>query len=288
MLKRILIILAKSKKFRKFLHNQMPFLSRMYTAGRNIEDAVDAARGINAAGMKVIINKLGEIIESKEHSHKITEEYMQIIKSIHEKNIRADISVKPTSLGILISEDLFRNNLEKIVGEATKNSIFVWVDMEEPEFVNSTIRIFEELYIKHKNIGLCLQSYLPRTNEDIENILSRKARIRMVKGVYIIAGENTIHDKNTVRERMLKFSVQLLKNKGDHAIATHDEEIIKFIKQVAKRYDIDKNSFEFQFLYGRKKNLQKKLAEEGYRVNVYLPYGGSWINYYLRRLDERF
>ena len=265
----------------------MPFLSRRYTAGKNIDDAIVVARSINMEGMKVTINKLGETIKDKEHSQKIIGEYLQIIKLINEKNIMADISMKPTNLGLLIDQNLFKNNLEKIATEAEKNNIFVWVDMEEPDLVHNTIRIFEELHIKHKNIGICLQSYLQRTDEDIENLLSRNARIRMVKGVYLIPDEATIHDKNIVRERMLKFSVTLLKNKGNHAIATHDEEIMKFIKQVAKRYDIDKHSFEFQFLYGRKKKLQKKLEEEGYKVNVYLPYGGSWINYYLRRLEER-
>ena len=287
MLKKILLLMAKNRKFRNFLHNQMPFLSRRYTAGKNLDDAIAAARGINMEGMKVTINKLGETVKGKEHSQKIIEEYLHMIKLINEKNILADISIKPTNLGILIDHNLFKSNLEKIVEEAEKKDVFVWVDMEEPDLVHSTIRIFEELHLKHKNIGICLQSYLQRTDEDIENLISRNARIRMVKGVYLMPDESTIHDKNIVRERMLKFSVMLLKNKNNHAIATHDEEIIKFIKQVAKRYDIDKHSFEFQFLYGRKKKLQKKLAEEGYKLNVYLPYGGSWINYYLRRLEER-
>jgi proline dehydrogenase len=158
--------------------------------------------------------------------------------------------------------------------------------MEEPALVHDTIRIFEELHMKYKNIGICLQAYLPRTDEDIENLLSRNARIRIVKGVYL--SEDVIHNKTAIREKMLKFSIMLLKNKGNHAIATHDEEVIKLIKQMAQTYSIDKNSFEFQFLYGRKKHLQKKLVEEGYRVNVYLPYGKAWINYYLRRLGERF
>jgi len=266
----------------------MPFLSRKYTAGENIDDAIAAARGINLEGMKVIINKLGEAVKNKEQSQKITEEYLQMIKVINEKNILADVSIKPTNLGLLIDQNLFKKNLEKIVQEAERKDVFVWIDMEEPELVHSTIRIFEEFHLKHKNIGICLQSYIQRTDEDIENLLSRNARIRIVKGVYLIPDEATIHNKNTVKERMFKFSVMLLKNKNNHAIATHDEEIIKFLKQIAKRYDIDKHSFEFQFLYGRKKKLQKKLAEEGYKVNIYLPYGGSWINYYLRRLEERF
>jgi len=235
-------------------------------------------------GMKVTINKLGETVKDNEHSQKIVEEYLQMIKPINEKNTLADISIKATNLGMSIDQNLFRKNLEKIVEEAERKDVFVWIDMEEPELVHTTIRIFEELHIKHKNIGICLQSYLQRTDEDIENLLSRNARIRIVKGVYL--SEDAIHSKNTIRERMLKFSTTLVKNKNNHAIATHDEEIIKFLKQIAKRYDIDKHSFEFQFLYGRKRNLQKKLVEEGYKVNVYVPYGKSWINYSLRRLWE--
>jgi len=278
--------MAKNKDMRNFIHNQAPFLSRKYTAGESIEDAIRITKKLNSIGIRATINKLGEDVSKIDKIDETVHEYLQTLDQISELGLKADIAVKLSTLGLAHDEKTCRNNLREIVKIAKERNVFVWVDMEEPEFVEATVEIFEHTQHDYNNVGICLQAYLPRTDDDIKWLLKKNARIRMVKGVYL--NEGVIHDKNIVRDRMMKFSIMLLKNKSHHAIATHDEEILKLLKQLSNTYAVSENNYELQFLYGMKVKLQQRLLNEGHDVNVYLPYGHSWTRYTLRRLGERF
>lgn len=265
----------------------LELIAKRYIAGRTIEDAVRAARELNGFKLSAIIDNLGENVRSPKEAEGTVGEYSALLDAIRKENIDSTVSLKLTHLGLDISEDLAKKNAEAIIKKAVEDKNLVWFDMEGSAYTQRTIDIFLELKKKYPNVGIAIQTALLRSAADIKTLIENNAGVRLVKGAYKEPAQTAFQEKKDVDANFSKLMKELLL-KGNHpAIATHDEKLIKEAIAFAKENNIPKERFEFQMLLGIKRGLQKKLAEEGYHVGVYIPYGTNWLPYTMRRLRER-
>lgn len=262
-------------------------VTRRFIAGENIDDAIVAIKELNALGISATFDHLGESTTSAAEAEADVREYFKVLRRIDETGVNSNISVKPTQLGLDISEDLCHNNIRRIVEEARRYGNFVRMDMEGSDKTDATLRIFYALRSEFDNVGIVLQAYLYRTEKDLEKVMEMKARVRLCKGAYDEPPEVAFPEKKDVDDNYVKLMKKLLKSGVYHGLATHHERMIQETKEFAAREGIGKDQYEFQMLYGVRRDLQLKLAEEGYRVRTYVPYGEYWYPYFMRRLAER-
>jgi len=282
MLKELLLSLIKDRRIRSVMEKEAFF--HKFIAGHGLDDAASEVKRLNKEGFSATLNALGESVRNKKDAEKFVNNYLKILDKIEKQNLDANISVKLTAIGLLVSDRCCRKNIGKILQRAEKTRNFVWIDMEEARYAEKILKIFFFAKKKHKNVGVCLQSYLYRTSRDVKLVAGP---VRIVKGVYAEPENVAFHDKSVVRQRFLNFSRYLMRNAKFTAIATHDKELIGAVKNYAKEKGIRKNRFEFQMLYGMNTRLQKQLLREGYAVRIYAPYGIKWIRYYARRVGEK-
>ena len=262
-------------------------IANNYVAGINPQDVLNKTKFLNNKGYEITIDLLGEHISDNNTVNKITEIYLNLLKSIKEQDLRANISVKPTHIGLHIDVNTFRNNAEKLVSSALKMNNFIRFDMEDTSTTNNTINIIKELNKKYENIGTVFQAYLKRTYSDLSYFLNDKINLRLCKGIYnespLVAYKN--YDK--INKNYLKIVELAFKKNSYICFATHDLFLIEEIYKLIKKYNVSTNKFEFQVLYGvpMKGWLQKHL-KNNYKVRVYLPYGPQWYEYSIRRLKE--
>ena len=268
-------------------------MAERFVAGDTVEDAVAAARELNRADLSVSLDFLGESVASREEAEAATDMAVHILERIASEGIDANLSIKPTQLGFDIDEDFCRANVERVLQRARElgdgeGEIFVRLDMESSEYTERTVALVEALWADgFQNVGTVLQSYLYRTPEDLERMLELGARVRLVKGAYKEPEAVAYPDKADV-DRMFVEEMRTLLARGHYpAIATHDEAIIDATRRFAWEHGVSKDAFEFQMLYGIRRDLQTRLREEGYNVRVYVPFGSSWYPYLMRRLAER-
>jgi proline dehydrogenase len=268
-------------------------LAERFVAGDSLEQAISVARALNESGMSVSLDYLGEAISSREEAEAATEVAIRTLEAIAEHGIDGNISIKPTQLGLDIDEELCRANIRRVLERAHElgdgeGEIFVRLDMEASEHTERTIELVEHLWeAGYRNLGTVLQSYLRRTPEDVRRLVELGSRVRLVKGAYKEPATEAYPDKPDV-DRMFVEEMQQLLERGNYpAIATHDEAMIDATRRWAFEKGISKKDFEFQMLYGVRRDLQTRLREEGYNVRVYLPFGDSWYPYLMRRLAER-
>lgn len=262
-------------------------VTRRFIAGENIDDAIKEIQELNKLGITATFDHLGESTTSEAEAESDVREYFRVLRRINETGVNSNVSVKPTQLGLDISEDLCKRNIRRIVEEAKRYGNFVRMDMEGSDKTDATLRMFYELREEFDNVGIVLQSYLYRTEKDVDEVLRRGARIRLCKGAYDEPESVAFPEKKDVDDNYVKLMQKLLKSGIYHGIATHHERMIQATKDFAAREGISKDAFEFQMLYGVRRDLQLKLAEEGYRVRTYVPYGEYWYPYFMRRLAER-
>ncbi|CAN5756179.1 proline dehydrogenase [soil metagenome] len=268
-------------------------LAQRFVAGETLDDAIRAARNCNHLGLTASLDFLGESVSSREEALEATEMAIRSVEAIVDNRVDGNISIKPTQLGLDIDEQFCRENVERLLARAaqlgaSEGEIFVRLDMESSEYVARTVALTESLRAAgFKNVGTVLQSYMRRSPDDIRRLSEIGTRVRLVKGAYKEPASVAFQDKADVDAQFVREMKQLLENGTYPAIATHDEKMIEATRHWAFERGIAKDAFEFQMLYGVRRDLQQRLREEGYNVRVYIPYGNSWYPYLMRRMAER-
>lgn len=287
-LRKFFLFLSNSKLLTRLAQKYgLRFGASRFVAGETIEEAAEKIKKLNEKGLCVTIDYLGEFVDDAEIAKKRTDETVRAIEVIAREKLDSQVSVKMTSMGLDISHDLVMENMRKILDAGKKHNVFVTIDMEDYERCQKTLDIFEELKKEYDGVGTVLQAYLYRTVDDIEHLNQYKPNLRLVKGAYKESPEVAYPDKKDVDENYKKIIKMHLLNGNYTAIASHDDAIINFTKEFVKENDIPNDLFEFQMLYGIRNEAQEKLAKEGYKMRVYVPYGRDWYGYFMRRLAER-
>jgi len=283
------LYLSKSERFKSFLSRFKSFnnVTRRFVAGEDLTDAVEAIRNLNRQGISASFDHLGESITSEAEIHKEVDEYVRVLESIHATGLDSNVSVKLTQLGLDVSPDLCYSNARTLVEAALKHDNFVRIDMEDSPKTDETLQIFRRLRTEFENVGIVIQSYLYRSEKDIEDLLKLGARIRLCKGAYQEPPTVAFPDKADVDANYVKLTKLLLSSGIYHGIATHDENMISAAITFAREQAIAPDKYEFQMLFGIRRDLQAKLVRDGYRMRVYVPYGEYWYPYFMRRLAER-
>lgn len=282
------MFLANNQSLNKLAKKHgLKFGGRRFVAGETINSGIDVTKALNNDGMMVTLDHLGEFVDSEEEANIMADNCMKALESITKEKVNANLSLKLTSMGLDISQDLCLQNMQRILEFAQENHHFVRIDMEDYAHLERTLNIYYELRKTYDNFGLVIQAYLYRSEEDVRALSKLNTNLRLVKGAYKESSEVAFPDKKDVDENFKKLIRLQLENGNYAAVATHDEKIIEFTKQFVKEHQIELDQFEFQMLYGIRPELQKKLVQEGYRVRIYVPYGHDWFGYNMRRLAER-
>ena len=254
-------------------------------AGTNIEETINSIKELNAHGISCTVDNLGEFVYKREEATEAKEQILEIIEAIHENNADAHISLKPTQLGLDIDYNFCLENLREIVGTASKYDMFINIDMEDYSHLQPSFDLLDELSKEYSNVGTVIQAYFYRAEEDIKKY--KNYRLRIVKGAYKEPEEYAYQDKKDIDTNFIKLIEWHLLNGKFTSIATHDHHVINHVKEFVKANNIPNDKFEFQMLYGFRKDMQLQLAKEGYNFTTYVPFGKDWYGYFMRRLAER-
>ncbi|HSB29804.1 MAG TPA: proline dehydrogenase family protein [Pyrinomonadaceae bacterium] len=264
-------------------------LTTRFVAGENIDEAVRFIREINAEGGSATFDHLNESVGSASEAESEVHEYLNILDRIDATGINSNVSIKLTQFGLGLDPELAYRNARRVVEEAHRRGNFVRVDMEDSAVTQKTIDIFKRLRAEFglNDVGIVLQSYLRRTFTDAQELVKLPARIRICKGAYNEPPEVAFPQKNDVDANYIRVMQLLLSSGIYHGIATHDPKMMEATIAFANKEGIGKEKFEFQMLYGIRRDLQRQLARDGYNLRVYVPYGKHWYPYFMRRLAER-
>jgi len=291
MLRSALLYLSNQPRVFQFVRNNglaKRFASR-FVAGETLDSALDAVRALNRGGVRVSLDLLGESVTNEREARGTRDAYLEILSRIHAQKLDANVSVKLTAMGLDISEDLCVSLMQDVLLRAQEYGTFVRVDMESSEYTDRTLHLFEHrLYPLYRNhVGIVLQSYLYRTFTDVEYALQLGCRVRLCKGAYKEPASVAYPEKKDVDTNYVKCMHALLRHGNFPGIATHDPAMINEAKRFARENEVAANRFEFQMLYGVRRDLQERLVREGYGMRVYVPFGTQWYPYLMRRLAER-
>ncbi|RID85388.1 proline dehydrogenase [Peribacillus asahii] len=280
--------LARNKRVNKWAAKYGLHLgAQKFVAGLSIEQAITQVRLLYEDGRAATLDHLGEFVRSEAEARQSAYMCLKALEAIAEANVPSHLSVKLTSLGLDISDDLCFEQMCHILNKASEHRIFVRIDMEDYAHCQQAIDLFKRLRKMYDGVGLVLQAYLYRTEQDLRDLGQISANLRLVKGAYKESPEVAFPKKADVDKNYLKIIKQHLLNGHYTAVASHDEQIIHQVKEFVREKEIKRDQFEFQMLFGIREDMQKKLASEGYTVRVYVPYGKDWFGYYMRRLAER-
>ena len=259
-------------------------IAKQWIAGDTMDDALKSARNANKNGMSAILNKLGEHMSSKTQVSQTVSDYLTLVSNLRKSKITGGLSIKPTQVGLSISAKECLENLDKIIEKALQSQSFVWIDMESSEHTDDTFKIYLSLFEKYERLGVVIQANLKRTQNDLEMLLKKGAKIRLVKGAYHESSKNAFKTRHEVDENYKKLMRTLFEKGNEFAIATHDSKLIDMATELSKKYE---RKFEFQFLKGIRDELKPILVKGGFVVSEYIPYGTNWLPYSIRRLRER-
>ena len=289
MLKGTLLYLAQNTAVKDFvIHNRATRgVSRRFVAGEKLEDAISATRVLNGRGLHVSLDHLGENVSDEREAIAAARDYITILDSIKQAGVDANISIKLTALGLDISQELCARNVEQILAHAAQFPIFVRIDMEGSPYTERTVDITLRMHERFEHVGTVIQSCLYRSKDDVEQLIAQGVRVRLVKGAYREPHEVAFQQKSEVDHNYIRLMKPLLLRGNYPALATHDEGIINAACKFARENGIDTSAFEFQLLYGIRRDLQDKLVSQGYQVRIYVPYGSQWYPYLMRRMAER-
>lgn len=266
--------------------------SKRYIAGKKIEDAVRVSKDLNKHGIKVTIDLLGEFITKLEEAEKNKIEYIGIIDRIMKEKIDGNFSLKPTMFGLLIDKDVCYQNIREVVARAASYNSFVRIDMEDSQCVDLEIELYRKLKAEFpKNVGLVVQAYLKRTMKDLENLMDLHSKeiplsYRLCKGIYVEPAEIAYKKYQEINDHFLADLEFMLKNGVYPGIATHDKPLVDGAYKLIEKYNVPKNMYEFQMLYGVTPELRKSIVDKGHTMRVYVPFGEQWFAYSTRRLKE--
>jgi proline dehydrogenase len=262
--------------------------ARRFIAGETVEEAIEAARALQARGMLLTLDYLGESVRTAEEAAAATREYVRLIEVLVASGIERNVSLKLTQLGVGVDRATCVDNLRRILDPAQRHGFFVRIDMENSAYTDVTLEVFETLWQQqYRNVGVALQSGLHRTEADVRRMNALGARVRLVKGAYKEPPAVAYQQKADVDDAFRRLMRVLLDDGTYPAIATHDERLIAETKAYAAERGIVKERYEFQMLYGIRRDLQSSLVEDGYLMRVYVPFGRQWFPYFMRRLGER-
>jgi proline dehydrogenase len=294
MMRGFFLALSRSEQLRKTAIHLRPVrkMVRRFVAGETLEEAIAAVRTLNTRGLLATLDHLGENVTTEIEARDATTAILDLLNAINISDIRSGVSVKLTQLGLDLSPALAAENLERIVASAATIGRFVRIDMESSAYVQPTLDLFDELHRRYKNVGVVIQSYLYRSADDVARMVRLGASVRLVKGAYDEPPEVAYPDKADTDASYIRLMEQLFSDEAQAngvfpAIATHDTRLIDWAKDHTRQQGVPRDRFEFQMLNGIRPNLQRQLADEGYRVRVYVPYGEHWYPYFMRRLAER-
>ncbi len=284
--------LARSRSFKslasRYGMRAPTSFARRFIAGETVAEAIDAARAIQQRGLRLTLDYLGESVATAEEAAAATRAYVQMIGAIVASGIERNVSLKLTQLGLDIDRATAVDNLRRILDPATRDGFFVRIDMENSPYTDATLDILETLWqLGYRNIGTVVQSCLRRTADDVERLIALGARVRLVKGAYKEPKPVAFQHKIEVDASYVALMTRLLDSGHYPAIATHDAAVIEQTTAYARSRGIAADRFEFQMLYGIRRDLQNALASDGYHVRVYVPFGQQWFPYFMRRLGER-
>ena len=289
MLKGTLLYLAQNKNVRNFvIHNRAARgVSHRFVAGEALNDAVEATRALNQRGMHVSLDHLGENVSDAKEALSAAQDYINILDCIKQAGVDANISIKLTALGLDIGQELCEQNVTRILEYAQQFPMFVRIDMEGSAYTEQTVDITLRMHERFEHVGTVIQSCLYRSKKDVEQLIVQGVRVRLVKGAYKEPKSVAFQNKGEVDHNYVKLMTMLLQHGNYPALATHDEAIINAACKFARDNGISKAAFEFQMLYGIRRDLQEKLVGQGYNMRVYVPYGSQWYPYLMRRMAER-
>ncbi len=291
MLRSLLLYLSNQPRIFRFVRNNAlaKGFARRFVAGETLDDAIAAVRSLNAIGITASLDELGESVTNEREARATRDTYLGILDRIAASGLDANVSVKLTALGLDISEELCVTLMQDVLERARQLGTFVRIDMESSAYTDRTLRLFEDRFYPsyREHVGIVLQSYLFRTWSDVERAVELQCRVRLCKGAYKEPPTVAFPDKQDVDACYRKCMRVLMENGNYTGLATHDEALIADAKRFAKERAIATDRFEFQMLYGVRRDLQQALVDEGWRMRVYVPFGTQWYPYLMRRLAER-
>jgi proline dehydrogenase len=289
MLRTLLLELATSSRLRRWVtsNGTTRRWAQRFVPGEELTQAIEAARSCNRDGMTVSLDHLGENVLTAEDAQRARVSYTDALDRIAAENVDSNVSLKLTHLGLDLGEEFCAEQLAIVTERAADLRNFVRVDMEGSAYTDRTLQIVRRVRAETESVGTVIQAYLYRSEQDIRNLLDIGCRVRLVKGAYKEPPQIAFPRKKDVDANFVKLMKILLPSGMYHAIATHDPDMIEATIQLAAEQGITKDKFEFQMLYGIRTDLQARLACQGYRVRVYIPFGHDWFPYFMRRLAER-
>ncbi len=293
-LRDIFLAMSKSTPMRDFVVN-FPLsrrVSRRFVAGETLDEAIQVVKKLNAQGLGVTFDQLGESVSLESEAREAKDGYLRALDAIAANKVSSQVSVKLTQMGLDISPDLCLDNMRQILRRAKEIGTFVTIDMEDAQHTQVTLNAFKTLREEFDNVGIVIQSYLYRSEQDMQALYQLGANVRLCKGAYKEPAEVAFPEKKDVDANYLKLAQIFLQSNGNNTgayldLATHDEKIIDWAREYTTTHKVDRQRFEFQMLYGIRADLQRKLVSEGYTMRVYVPYGSHWYPYFMRRLAER-
>jgi proline dehydrogenase len=291
MLRSTLLYLSNQPRVFRFVrHNRLAkgFAAR-FVAGETLDTALEAVAALNAKGIRASLDLLGESVTNEAEARDTGRQYVRLIESIAERRLDANVSLKLTAMGLDVSEDVCIEVMHDVLARARDHGNFVRIDMESSEYTERTLAMFyDRLYPAYpENVGIVLQSYLYRTERDVERANRERCRVRLCKGAYKEPASVAFPEKQDVDDAYVREMQSLMRDGNYPGLATHDEAIIEAAKRFAKEAGIGPERFEFQMLYGVRRDLQEALVRDGWNVRVYVPFGTQWYPYLMRRLAER-
>jgi proline dehydrogenase len=292
LLRSAFIALSENSLLRRFVERSTPGrrMSARFVAGFRIEDAMTAATALHQQGFSVTLDSLGENVSSPSQARQAAQIYHWLLDAIAPSGLNANVSLKLTQMGMDLDTGLALENVTGLVRHAAEKKNFVRVDMEGTAYTQATIDLVRRLHAVPENrghVGVVIQSYLRRSADDVAALVQDGIRIRLCKGAYKEPPDLAFPDKKDVDANYIVLMKMLLKSGIFHGIATHDPAMIAATKEFARVERIDRSAFEFQMLYGIRRDLQRSLVQESYGVRVYVPFGDEWYPYFMRRLAER-
>jgi proline dehydrogenase len=284
-----LLFLARQESFKNFMLRFKIFRKTAwrFVAGETIEDAIRAARDAKLQGIKATMDLLGENTLSREDAVRTAGEIIGMMDRLHTEKVECNVSIKLTQLGLGLGTDFCHQNLLAVLRRATELGGYIRVDMEDSNFTQRTLDVVLRAGKEFRNLGTVIQSYLYRSEQDVRLLIANRIGVRLCKGAYLEPAAVAFRKKRATDANFVTLMKMLLESGCYHGIATHDEKMIAATKQFALEKNIPKDRFEFQMLYGIRRDLQQLLVHEGYNVRVYIPYGSRWYPYFMRRLAER-
>jgi proline dehydrogenase len=285
----LFLFLSRRKLLRRWMETSSLArrLATRFIAGETLEQAIAVARKLKSEGITVTLDHLGESVTNLDEAASARDVYLRALDALHAQGLEANVSLKLTQFGLDLSADQCLANVDQLVRRAAELGGFVRVDMESSEYTQRTLDVVVELFKRHGAVGTVIQAYLYRSREDIELLNGRAVRVRLCKGAYLEPASVAYPEKSDVDRTYFELAKLLLDHGHYPAIATHDEKLITAIERYTAEKKIPRDAFEFQMLYGIRRDLQRRLVREGYGVRLYVPFGRAWYPYYMRRLAER-